>query len=81
MDLAALSSYMPGYGVQIVSSLVDLGGMKVCFMRMCMRAKLLQLCLALYNSIDCSLPRSSVRGILQARILEWVVMPSSRGSS
>ena len=28
-----------------------------------------------------SLPGSSVRGILQARILEWVVMPSSRGSS
>ena len=27
------------------------------------------------------LPGSSVRGILQARILEWVAMPSSRGSS
>ena len=31
--------------------------------------------------IDCSLPGSSVHGILQARILEWVTMPSSRGSS
>ena len=31
--------------------------------------------------MDCSLPDSSVRGILQARILEWFVMPSSRGSS
>ena len=30
---------------------------------------------------DCSPPGPSVRGILQARILEWVVMPSSRGSS
>ena len=30
---------------------------------------------------DCSLPGSSVLGILQARILEWVVMPSSRGFS
>ena len=29
----------------------------------------------------CSLPGSSVRGILQARILEWVAMPSSKGSS
>ena len=29
----------------------------------------------------CSLPGSSVHGIFQARILEWVVMPSSRGSS
>ena len=31
--------------------------------------------------LDCSLPRSSVHGILQARILEWVVIPFSRGSS
>ena len=29
--------------------------------------------------VDCSPPGSSVHGILQARILEWVVMPSSRG--
>ena len=35
----------------------------------------------LCDSMDCSLAGSSVRGILQARILEWVVMPSSRGSS
>ena len=31
--------------------------------------------------MDCSLPGSSVHGISQARILEWVSMPSSRGSS
>ena len=31
--------------------------------------------------MDCSLPVSSVHGILQARILEWIAMPSSRGSS
>ena len=31
--------------------------------------------------MDCNLPGSSVHGILQARILEWVAMPSSRGSS
>ena len=35
----------------------------------------------LCDPVDCSLPGSSVHGILQARILEWVVMPSSRGSS
>ena len=29
--------------------------------------------------MDCSLPGSSDQGILQARILEWVAMPSSRG--
>ena len=47
----------------------------------CMHAKLLQSCLTLCNPMDCSLPGSSVHGILQARILEWVVMPFSRGSS
>ena len=31
--------------------------------------------------MNCSLPDSSVHGILQARILEWVAMPSSRASS
>ena len=38
-------------------------------------------CWTLYNPIDCSSPGSSVHGILQASILEWVAMPSSRGSS
>ena len=33
------------------------------------------------DPMDCSLPGSSVPGILQGRILEWVAMPSSRGSS
>ena len=40
-----------------------------------------QLHLTLCNPMDCSPPGSSVHGILQARILEWVAMPSSRGSS
>ena len=40
-----------------------------------------QLCLTLCDPMDCSLPCSSVHGILQARILEWVAMPFSRGSS
>ena len=46
-----------------------------------LHAKSLQSCLTLYDPMDCSLPGSSVHGILQARILEWVAMPSSRGSS
>ena len=33
----------------------------------------------LRDPMDCSLPGSSAREILQARILEWVTMPSSRG--
>ena len=44
-------------------------------------ATLLQSCLTLWDSMDCSPPVSSVQVILQARILEWLVMPSSRGSS
>ena len=37
--------------------------------------------LTLCNPMGCSLPVSPVREILQARILEWVALPSSRGSS
>ena len=37
-----------------------------------------QLCLTLCGPVDCSLPGSSVRGILQARILEWVAISFSR---
>ena len=35
----------------------------------------------LWDAMDCSLPGFSVPGILQARILEWIAMLSSRGSS
>ena len=47
----------------------------------CMHAKPLQSCLTLCNTMEFSLQSSSVYGIIQARILEWVVMPSSKGSS
>ena len=40
-----------------------------------------QSCLTLCDSMDCSLPGFSVHGILQARILEWVTISFSRGSS
>ena len=53
--------------------------------RVCVRAhlcaKFLQSCLTLCNPMDCSPAGSSVHGILQARILDWVALPSSRGSS
>ena len=39
------------------------------------------MCLTLCNPMGCSLPGSSVHRILQARILEWVAIPFSRGSS
>ena len=38
-------------------------------------------CVRLCDPVDCSPPGSSVDGILQARTLEWVAKPSSRGSS
>ena len=47
----------------------------------CACGLVIQLCLTLCNSMDCSLPGSSVHGILQARILEWVAVLFSRGSS
>ena len=43
-------------------------------------AQSLQSCLLLRDPLDHSPPGSSLQGILQARILEWVAMPSSRGS-
>ena len=48
---------------------------------LCVHAKSLQLCLTLCNPMDCSPSGSPVSEILQARILEWVALPSSRGSS
>ena len=45
------------------------------------RAKPLKSCPTLCDPLDCSPPGPSVRGILQARILEWLALPASRGSS
>ena len=47
----------------------------------CVHAKSLQSCLIVYDAIHCSPLGPTVHGFLQARILEWVAMPSSRGSS
>ena len=48
---------------------------------LCVYVLVSQSCLTLCDSMDCSPPGSSVHGILQARILEWVAIPFSRGSS
>ena len=47
----------------------------------CVCGKAIQSCPAFCNLMDPSPPGSSVHGILQARILEWVALPSFRGSS
>ena len=44
------------------------------------RAKSFQSCLTLCDPLDCSLPGSSVHGIFQAKILEWVAISFSKGS-
>ena len=48
------------------------------FMCVCVHA---QSCLTLYDPMDCSPPDSSVHGIFQARMLEYIAISSSRGSS
>ena len=47
----------------------------------CSSVLVTRLCLTLCDSVGCSPPGSSVHGILQARIPQWVAIPSSRGSS
>ena len=61
-------------GLSIVDTIIDMSSV-------CMHAKLLQSCPTLWDPVDCNPPASSALGILQARILEWVAMLSSRGSS
>ena len=45
------------------------------------RSEVAQSCLTLCDPMDCSLQGSSVHGIFQARVLEWVVVSFARGSS
>jgi len=49
--------------------------------RMELESEVAQSCPTLCDPMDCSLPRSSIHGILQARVLEWVAFSFSRGSS
>ena len=52
------------------------------FLLQCMKVKtereVAQSCLTLSDPMDCSLPGSSVNGILQARVLEWVAIAFSK---
>ena len=45
-----------------------------------MKVLVAQSCLTLCSTMDCSLPGSSVHGLLQAKILEWLAIPFSRAS-
>ena len=54
--------------------------LKTIISNICIHVNLLQSCPTLGDPMDCSPPGPSVHGILQARVLEWVVMPSFGGS-
>ena len=70
-----LSAHITGSNQKIYGGVIDLvTGLYV-------PAKLLQSCPTLCDPMDYSPPSYSVHGILQARILQWVAIPSSRGSS
>ena len=58
-------------------------GVLFCFLLLLKHLSGIHMCVLNHfcNPMACSLPGSSVHGILQARILEWVAMPSSWGSS
>ena len=45
----------------------------------CVHARLIKLCSTLCDPVDYSLPGSSVHGILQTRILQWISVSFSRG--
>ena len=76
----AISVYSCNEILSILSRLVLIEKVQLCSVNF-VHAKSHQSCLPLCNPMDYSPPGFSVHGILQARILEWVAMPSSRGSS
>ena len=63
----------------IIYTFIDLFmcGYLYIYMHLYVCPKLLQSCSTSCNLMDCSPPDSSVHGILQRRIMEWVAMPSS----
>ena len=68
-----LNNFLLSLGfLHMLSNTIDLPSTCVCVHA--------QSCLTLCNLMNCSLPSSSVRGIFQARILEWVAISSSRAS-
>ena len=75
-----ISLFSALYIFYLIHSCISLSEFKTTY-NICVHAKLLQLCLTLCNTIDCSPPGSSVHGISRAIILGWVAIPSSRGST
>ena len=74
MNYILLSGYTIDTFYLSIHKWMDISVVSVC-------AKSLQSCPTLCHSMGCSLPGTSVLGILQAGILEWVAVPFPRGSS
>ena len=68
-------------GIYMAESLCCLLETIIALLMDCKWVLVTQSCLTLCDHMDYSLPGPSVHGILQARILEWVAIPFSRGSS
>ena len=51
--------------------------LKSLLMKVKSESEVAQSCLTLYDPMDCGLPRSSIHGIFQARVLEWVAIAVS----
>ena len=66
---------------EVIKSEDKIGGPRENNPSKAVRAQLIGCARLLCSPVDCNLPGSSVHGIFQARILEWVAMPSSRESS
>ena len=82
--LLTASTYDSAWGLSLVSNRGQglLLPFRVAFFsKACVYAQLLQSCLTLCDPMNCSLPGFSGHGILQARIMEWVAISYSKGSS
>ena len=80
-SLSVKSSWALDHSLTLWVSCPDALAPTACCMSMCAEFVCALLCLTLCNPMDCSQPGSSVRGIFQAGILEWVAISFSRGSS
>ena len=79
-DLGVYSKY-PRRQSGNFSILASQSGEKGTLIHCCVYAKSLQLCQTFCNTMNCSSSGPTVQGIIQARILEWVDISFSRGSS
>ena len=77
----ALGRVFTFQGSPLITEKIILGEGKEIITNNCLSVLVAQLCLILGGPMDCSPPGSSVHGVLQARTLEWVAMPFSRGPS